>query len=155
YLTGIVQVIFLPDSSLSEGPLAVRLLRTKRHPRHLKAAYRSIVDTLAHFHPSASADEIMPMLIYTLITLPPENLHVISDVYFVKTFRWELKLTGEAAYCLVNLEAAISFLETMALPTLKADEQLSGLAKSSSSPRSETFPPLSEPEEGPLSIQSA
>ncbi|KAH7272731.1 hypothetical protein MRS44_003236 [Fusarium solani] len=121
------------------------MMSQKRYPlgklNHLKAAHRSIVDTLAHFHPSASADEIMPMLIYTLITLPPENLHVISDVHFVQNFRWEPKLTGEAAYCLTNLEAAISFLETVDLATLRADEQLSGPAKSSSSPRSGTFPP--------------
>ncbi|KAK2679845.1 hypothetical protein RAB80_005026 [Fusarium oxysporum f. sp. vasinfectum] len=82
------------------------MMTQKRYPlgklNHLKAAHRSIVDTLAHFHPSASADEIMPMLIYTLITLPPENLHVISDVHFIQYFRWEPKLTGEAAYWLMN-----------------------------------------------------
>ncbi|KAF4466018.1 hypothetical protein FALBO_7134 [Fusarium albosuccineum] len=120
------------------------MMTQKRYPlgklNHLKAAHRSIVDTLAHFHPSASADEIMPMLIYTLITLPPENLHAISDVHFIQNFRWEPKLTGEAAYCLTNLEAAISFLQTVDLATLRADEQLSGPAKSSS-PRTETFPP--------------
>ncbi|KAJ4010394.1 hypothetical protein NW752_005068 [Fusarium irregulare] len=120
------------------------MMTQKRYPlgklNHLKAAHRSIVDTLAHFHPSASADEIMPMLIYTLITLPPENLHVISDVHFIQYFRWEPKLTGEAAYCLTNLEAAISFLQTVDLATLRADEKLSGPAKSMS-PRTETFPP--------------
>ncbi|KAF4979623.1 hypothetical protein FZEAL_4180 [Fusarium zealandicum] len=122
----------------------VIMMTQKRYPlgklNHLKAAHRSIVDTLAYFHPSASADEIMPMLIYTLITLPPENLHVISDVHFVQNFRWEPKLTGEAAYCLTNLEAAISFLETVDLATLRADEQPSGPTKSTS-PRTETFPP--------------
>lgn len=116
----------------------------KRYPQgklnHLKAAHRSIVDTLAHFHPSASADEIMPMLIYTLITLPPENLHVISDMHFIESFRWQPKLTGEAAYCLTNLEATISFLETVDLTTLRADEHPSGPVKNPS-PRTETFPP--------------
>lgn len=108
---------------------------------HLKAAHRSIVDTIAHFHPSASADEIMPMLIFTLITLPPENLHVISDINFIQYFRWEPKLTGEAAYCLTNLEAAISFLQTVDLATLRSDELPSGPPKVARSPRSETFPP--------------
>lgn len=110
----------------------------------LKAAHRSIVDTLAYFHPSASADEIMPMLIYTLITLPPEDLHVISDIHFIQSFRWEHKLTGEAAYCLTNLEAAVSFLETVDLATLREDEHLSGPAKLVSqpgTPKAETFPP--------------
>ncbi|KYK60059.1 VPS9 domain protein [Drechmeria coniospora] len=111
---------------------------------HLKAAHKSIVDTLAHFHPSASADEIMPMLIFTLITLPPENLHIISDLYFIQRFRWEPKLTGEAAYCLTNLEAAVSFLETVDLATLREDEHPSGPPKNvnhSGAAKAETFPP--------------
>lgn len=108
---------------------------------YLKAAHRSIVDTIAHFHPSASADEIMPMLIYTLITLPPENLHVISDINFIQHFRWDPKLTGEAAYCLTNLEAAISFLQTVDLATLRSDELPSGPPKIPRSTPSETFPP--------------
>ncbi|KAH6610677.1 vps9 domain-containing [Trichoderma cornu-damae] len=110
----------------------------------LKAAHKSIVDTLAQFHPSASADEIMPMLIYTLITLPPEHLHVISDLNFIQSFRWEQKLTGEEAYCLTNLEAAISFLQTVDLATLREDERPSGPAKTPGqpgTPRVETFPP--------------
>jgi len=109
---------------------------------HLKAAHRSIVDTIAHFHPSASADEIMPMLIYTLITLPPEHLHVISDINFIQRFRWEPKLTGEAAYCLTNLEATISFLQTVDLATLRSDELPSGPPKGTpGTPKTETFPP--------------
>ncbi|KAL7784602.1 hypothetical protein V8C37DRAFT_395601 [Trichoderma ceciliae] len=110
----------------------------------LKAAHKSIVDTLAQFHPSASADEIMPMLIYTFITLPPEHLHVISDLNFIQSFRWEQKLTGEEAYCLTNLEAAISFLQTVDLATLREDERPSGPVKAPGqpgTPRIETFPP--------------
>lgn len=111
---------------------------------NLKAAHKSIVNTLAHFHPSASADEVMPMLIYTLITMPPEQLSIMSDLYFIQRFRWELKLTGEAAYCLTNLEAAISFLQTVDLATLREDERPSGQPKSAprpGTPRAETFPP--------------
>lgn len=109
----------------------------------LKAAHKSIVDTLAHFHPSSSADEIMPVLIYTLITLPPEQLNVVSDLNFIQRFRWEQKMEGEAAYCLTNLEAAISFLETVDLSTLRADEPQSGPAKIADieTPKTETFPP--------------
>lgn len=122
---------------------------------HLKTAHKSIVDTLSHFHPSSSADEIMPMLIYTLITLPPENLNVISDLRFIERFRWEPKLVGEAAYCLTNLEAAISFLETVDLSTLRSDEAPSGPLKSSSrpgTPRADTFPPAYSP--GPSTANS-
>lgn len=120
---------------------------------NLKAAHKSIVNTLAHFHPSASADEIMPMLIYTLITMPPERLHIMSDLHFIQQFRWEPKLTGEAAYCLTNLEAAISFLQTVDLATLREDEHPSGQPKSATqpgTPKAETFPPAYP--QGPLDV---
>lgn len=140
------------------------LMHEKRYPlgklNHLKAAHKSIVDTLSHFHPSSSADEIMPMLIYTLITMPPEKLSVISDLNFIQRFRWEEKLEGEAAYCLTNLEAAITFLQTVDLASLRADEASSGPLKSESQsgvPKTETFPPaytagLSVPESSPATI---
>lgn len=101
---------------------------------HLKAAHKGIVDTLSHFHPSSSADEIMPMLIFTLITSRPEGIDVISNLYFIQRFRCETKIDGEAAYCLTNLEAAISFLETVDLASLRADEVPSGPPKLNSRP---------------------
>ncbi|KAI0105478.1 hypothetical protein GGR51DRAFT_549036 [Nemania sp. FL0031] len=119
-------------------------MNQKRYPlgklNYLKAAHRSIVDTLSYFHPSSSADEIMPMLIYTLITMPPENLNVISDSNFIQRFRWEEKVEGEAAYCLTNLEAAITFLQTVDLASLRAEEASATPTKAGIS-RTETFPP--------------
>ncbi|KLU82040.1 hypothetical protein MAPG_01119 [Magnaporthiopsis poae ATCC 64411] len=133
---------------LDQARRDIELMNESRYPlgklNRLKAAHKSIVETLAHFHPSSSADEIMPMLIYTLITLSPEKLNVISDLNFIHRFRWEPKLVGEAAYCLTNLEAAISFLETVDLATLRPDETPAGPVKSSggqTSPKAETFPP--------------
>ncbi|GAW11068.1 hypothetical protein ANO14919_004070 [Xylariales sp. No.14919] len=120
------------------------LMNHKRYPlgklNCLKAAHKSIVDTLSYFHPSSSADEIMPMLIYTLITMPPENLNVISDSNFIQRFRWEEKLEGEAAYCLTNLEAAITFLQTVDLASLRAEEASIAPSKPGIS-KTETFPP--------------
>ncbi|KAL2159548.1 hypothetical protein VTH06DRAFT_2116 [Thermothelomyces fergusii] len=127
---------------------------------HLRAAHKSIIDTLSHFHPSSSADELMPMLIYTLITMPPEHLSVVSDLNFIQRFRWGPKLTGEAAYCLTTLEATISFLETVDLSTLRADETPTGPLKnpgSGSSPaqKEDTFPPAFSPtSSGPATISS-
>ncbi|KAI0377807.1 hypothetical protein F5Y04DRAFT_169826 [Hypomontagnella monticulosa] len=133
---------------LAQARRDLMLMHEKRYPlgklNHLKAAHKSIVDTLSHFHPSSSADEIMPMLIYTLITMPPEKLHVISDSNFIQRFRCEEKLEGEAAYCLTNLEAAITFLQTVDLASLRADEASSGPLKPESqpgTPKTETFPP--------------
>ncbi|ETS76519.1 hypothetical protein PFICI_11906 [Pestalotiopsis fici W106-1] len=136
------------SQSLEQARKDLTLMTEKRYPlgklNYLKATHKSIVDTLSHFHPSSSADEIMPMLIYTLITMPPEKLHVVSDSKFIERFRWEEKLDGEAAYCLTNLEAAINFLETVDLASLRASEALSGPPKRENSPditKTETFPP--------------
>jgi len=114
---------------------------------HLKAAHKNIVDTLSHFHPSSSADEIMPMLIYTLITSRPEGIDVISNLYFIQRFRNENKIDGEAAYCLTNLEAAITFLETVDLASLREDEAPSGPPKPNT-PRARPEPLTLAPSSG-------
>ena len=91
--------------------------------QHLVAAHKGIVKILSQLFPSSSsADEILPMLIYALVISRCEDLNVISNLNFIQRFRASDKLNGEAAYCLVNLEAAISFLETVDLPSLRADE---------------------------------
>jgi hypothetical protein len=138
--------------SLEQARTELVLMNQSRYPlgklNRLKAVHKSIIDTLSHFHPSSSADELMPMLIYTLITLPPEDLNVISDLNFIQRFRWEPKLFGEAAYCLTTLEAAISFLQTVDLSTLRADEAPSGPAKAPGkleAVKSDTFPPAYAP----------
>jgi hypothetical protein len=136
---------------LEEAREGLVRMNEERYPlgklQHLKAAHKSIVDTLSHFHPSSSADEIMPMLIYTLITSRPEGIDVISNLYFIQRFRNENKIDGEAAYCLTNLEAAITFLETVDLSSLRADEALSGPPKSHSGP---TTPRLEKTEPATL-----
>lgn len=102
---------------------------------HLAAAHKNIVDLLTTLHQSSSsADEILPTLIYTLITTPPEGINVISNLHFTQRFRAANKIDGEAAYCLTNLEAAITFLETVDLASLRSDEPLEGPPKSSSRP---------------------
>lgn len=140
--------------SLEDAREELRMMNDKKYPlgklQHLKAAHKAIVDTLAHFHPSSSADEIMPMMIYTLITSPPQGINVISNLYFIQRFRSASKLDGEAAYCLTNLEAAITFLETVDLASLRDDEMLSGPARASSRSASPTPGQLD-----PLSIPSA
>ena len=103
--------------------------------QHLAAAHKSIVDLLTNLHQSSSsADEILPTLIYTLITSPPSGMNIISNLHFTQRFRNASKIDGEAAYCLTNLEAAISFLETVDLASLRSDEPLEGPPKSSSRP---------------------
>lgn len=110
--------------------------------QHLSAAHKSIVETLSKLFPSSSsADEILPTLIYALITSPPEHVNVISNLRFIQRFRAAGKVDGEAAYCLVNLEAAACFLETVDLPSLRADESPQGPQKPShSSTRTDSIP---------------
>jgi hypothetical protein len=119
----------------------------ERHPlgklQCLTAAHKSIVETLSQLFPaSSSADEILPTLIYALITSSPEHVNVISDLKFIQRFRAAGKVDGEAAYCLVNLEAASSFLETVDLPSLRADENPEGPDKTDrpTTPRTESAP---------------
>lgn len=118
--------------------------------QHLAAAHKSIVDLLTSLHQSSSsADEILPTLIYTLITSPPEGINVISNLHFTQRFRGTSKIDGEMAYCLTNLEAAISFLETVDLASLRSDESLEGPPKSSSrpsTPRDDSHDPWSFPQ---------
>jgi hypothetical protein len=103
--------------------------------QHLTAAHKSIVETLSQLFPSSSsADEILPTLIYTLITAADLDLNVVSNLSFIQRFRSSSKVDGESAYCLVNLEAAISFLETVDLSSLRADEPPEGPAKTNSRP---------------------
>jgi hypothetical protein len=110
--------------------------------QHLTAAHKSIVEALSKIFPAtSSADEILPTLIYALITLPPVHLNVISDLMFIQRFRGSSRMDGETAYCLVNLEAAISFLETVDLSSLRAEEAGPGKPISRpSTPKSEVTP---------------
>ncbi len=133
---------------LADARESISRMDDEKHPvgklQHLTAAHKNIVETLSRLFPSSSsADEILPTLIYTLITSPPEGLNVVSNLNFIQRFRASRKVDGEAAYCLVNLEAAISFLETVDLSSLREDETPEGPEKSTSrpsTPRSHTAP---------------
>ena len=103
--------------------------------QHLATTYKSILELLTELHQSSSsADEILPTLIYTLITTPPEGINVISNLQFIQRFRAASKVDGEAAYLLTTLDAATTFLETVDLASLRADETLEGPTKISSRP---------------------
>jgi hypothetical protein len=131
---------------LSAARQDIMKMNDEKHPlgkvQHLTAAHKSIVEALSKIFPStSSADEILPTLIYSLITLPPVYLNVISDLMFIQRFRASSRMDGETAYCLVNLEAAISFLETVDLSSLRAEP--TAVEKSDSrpsTPRTEITP---------------
>ncbi|KAJ5368621.1 uncharacterized protein N7496_008381 [Penicillium cataractarum] len=114
--------------------------------QHLASAHKAIVDALTKLLPSSSsADEILPTLIYCLITCPPEGINIVSNLLFMQRFRSSNKIDGETAYCLTNLEAAISFLENVELSSLRADELQEGPIKTPSedpTPSSERIDPF-------------
>lgn len=129
--------------------------------QQLAAAHKAIVDALTKLLPSSSsADEILPTLIYSLVTCPPEGIHIISNLVFIQRFRSSSKVDGETAYCLTNLEAAISFLENVDLSTLRADELQDGPLKTTeattpSSEHVDPFRPSKETTTSSLTIVSA
>jgi hypothetical protein len=125
--------------------------------QHLTAAHKSIVDALSKIFPAtSSADEILPTLIYALITLPPVYLNVISDLKFIQRFRGSSRMDGETAYCLVNLEAAVSFLETVDLSSLRAEEgsTLERTNSRPSTPKTEVTPMLLGLSDAPDLVQT-
>ncbi|KAF4275351.1 hypothetical protein CNMCM8812_002025 [Aspergillus fumigatus] len=119
------------DQCLSVARKCLARMNEAKYPlgklQHLAGAHKAIVDALTKLLPSSSsADEILPTLIYTLITCPPEGINIISNLLFIQRFRSTKKIDGETAYCLTNLEAAISFLENVELSELRADETQEG-----------------------------
>ncbi|KAA8904857.1 hypothetical protein FN846DRAFT_779322, partial [Sphaerosporella brunnea] len=116
----------LVDRELQESTKALAAMNEKKYPLGkltlLKQAHKAIVDCLTKHITTTSADSLLPTLIYTLIVSPPElQLNAVSNLYFTQRFRACNFIDGEAAYCLTNFEAAISFLETVDLATLNID----------------------------------
>ncbi|OJD12277.1 hypothetical protein ACJ73_09383 [Blastomyces percursus] len=137
-----------PSKFLSSARESLIKMNDEKFPlgklHHLTAAHKAIVDTLTVVLPSSSsADEILPTLIYTLITTPAEGINIISNLLFIQRFRASSRLDGEAAYCLTNLEAAISFLENVDLNSLQADQTEKRMANS---PRSVSNPASLRPD---------
>lgn len=119
------------DQYLSVARECLARMNEAKYPlgklQQLAGAHKAIVDALTKLLPSSSsADEILPTLIYTLITCPSEGINIISNLLFIQRFRSSKKIDGETAYCLTNLEAAISFLENVELSELRADETQEG-----------------------------
>lgn len=128
---------------LADARTALEAMNEERYPlgklNHLKAAHKSIVETLQQLFPrSSSADEVLPTLIYTIITSSPDSNHIVSNFNYVQRFRNQAKIDGEAAYCLTNLEAAITFLETVDLSSIRANETPQGPVRSASGPSTPT-----------------
>ena len=133
------------DDCISVARECLAKMNEEKYPlgklQHLSYAHKAIVDALTKLLPSSSsADEILPTLIYTLITCPPEGINVISNFLFIQRFRSSSKMDGETAYCLTNIEASITFLENVDLSELRADEMQTGQVKADSVSSEKTGP---------------
>lgn len=70
---------------------------------------------------TSSADLILPILIRLLISANPQSL--ASHLLYIQRYRSERFLsTGEAAYCLINFQAAVQFIENAKPAELGLDE---------------------------------
>lgn len=135
------------DDNISAARERLVEMNNEKYPlgklQRLAAAHKAIVDALTKLLPSSSsADEILPALIYSLVTCPPEGINIISNLLFIQRFRSSSKVYGETAYCLTNLEAAVSFLENVDLSELCADEGHDGQPKF---PSNTLAPPAERP----------
>lgn len=65
---------------------------------------------------TSSADLILPILIFAIVSSNPPSL--ASNLLYIQRFRTESLVRGEAAYCLVNVQAAVAFLENVDPPAL-------------------------------------
>ncbi|KAL1933956.1 hypothetical protein VTP01DRAFT_8046 [Rhizomucor pusillus] len=76
---------------------------------------------------STSADVLLPLLIFTVVKSNPTNF--LSNLKFIQRFRRPSSITGQDSYCLTNMMAVVSFLETTNLVGLglSADKVMSNV----------------------------
>ncbi|CCF51682.1 hypothetical protein NDA11_000558 [Ustilago hordei] len=71
-----------------------------------------------------SADLILPILIYSIVRSNPPRL--ASNLLYVQRFRRESLMRGEGSYCLVNVQAAVVFLQGVDVKHLGLDAGVIG-----------------------------
>ncbi|KAJ1926615.1 hypothetical protein IWQ60_003659 [Tieghemiomyces parasiticus] len=84
-----------------------------------------------------TADDLLPLLIYTVIRYNPPRL--VSNLHYIQHYLYQPRQSsGIPAYCLTTLAAAVSFLESIDLPALGLDTHRfdADLTTSASSPAS-------------------
>lgn len=100
---------------------------------HFISGHNLVVQTLSELFPNsqgkgskASADMILPALIYTLMTYETPNLWL--NLAYISRFRNASLLAGEPSYILTNFQAAIGFLESATLESLGISDNSEDLA---------------------------
>jgi hypothetical protein len=65
---------------------------------------------------SSGADLLLPIIIYAIVKANPERL--VSHLLYTQRYRAAICSTGEAQYAVVNMTAAVEFLENVDLADL-------------------------------------
>lgn len=84
----------------------------------LVKAHHALVEALEK-EKDADADSVLPFFISALVQSEADNWW--QNFLFIRRFRRSSEVTGQAAYCLTNLEAAIMFVEKMTVENIPAD----------------------------------
>ncbi|KAJ1339872.1 hypothetical protein BSLG_005532 [Batrachochytrium salamandrivorans] len=71
---------------------------------------------------ATNADTLLGLLIYCIVQTHPT--HLLASLRFTHRFRNPSRLDGHASYCLVNLDAAISFLLTLDLTVIDVPQDI-------------------------------
>ncbi|CAB3252048.1 unnamed protein product [Arctia plantaginis] len=99
------------DSALSPGGKLSRVRRACRH----------VLRLCSHAAP-ASADDLLPALIFTVLKANPPRL--VSNINFVTRFcNAQRLMTGEGGYYFTNLCCAVSFIENLTAESLNMDKK--------------------------------
>ncbi|KAG0314962.1 hypothetical protein BGZ99_007762 [Dissophora globulifera] len=95
-----------PDEETRPSLLLVEATSNSPSPPKARAASTSS-GSKRHY----SADVLLPLLIFSVVKSNPPML--ISTLRYIQRFKVQDQLTGELSYCLTNMMAVVSFLETL------------------------------------------
>ncbi|KAI9092457.1 hypothetical protein DFS34DRAFT_294778 [Phlyctochytrium arcticum] len=143
-LTGVVNAEALRDTVKYAGIellSADRLTTPAQKLAAIVASHHRVADRVSACFPtedeSSSADMLLPLLIYVVIRTNMPRL--VSCLKYITKFRPTNKMEGYAAYCLTNLSAVQSFLETCDVENLNLDQDFAACFRPlPSNPHSDT-----------------
>eukprot|EP01016_Furgasonia_blochmanni_P034650 TRINITY_DN3765_c0_g1_i5.p2 TRINITY_DN3765_c0_g1~~TRINITY_DN3765_c0_g1_i5.p2 ORF type:complete len:187 (+),score=38.50 TRINITY_DN3765_c0_g1_i5:984-1544(+) len=79
--------------------------------RLIEHIHQNLINAFANDPTPPNADDILPMLITVVLQANPENLH--SNLVYIQHYVRKSLLVGEYGYSLMNLIAAVSFLDNL------------------------------------------
>ncbi|KAI1314815.1 hypothetical protein EDD11_001692 [Mortierella claussenii] len=104
--------VALPTSPAPEASTTpTTLVPPKATHKSTAASISSTSSTATSSKKQYSADVLLPLLIFSVVKSNPPML--ISNLRYIQRFKVQDHLTGELAYCLTNMMAVVSFLETL------------------------------------------